>query len=128
MKKLFIVLISVLLLVIAGPSLAAKPSPKSILHCGCVLDEFGAVGVDMVYHEIEVSGNSGGHKRHLVTTTDDCGTGVYEEVEPFAEITQEWMRTGKDCLISGTDNNIELCEEFLEVPYEGLSCGGLVSD
>ena len=128
MKKFSIVLISIMLLMLAGPTLAAKPDPKTIRHCGCVLDAYGVTGVGMVYHDIEVAGKSGGHKRHLIGTYDDCGTGVFAAELPYAEITEEWLRSGADCLVTGTDANIADCP--LEEPFisEEDVCGSKVID
>ena len=82
----------------------------------------------MVYHDIEVAGKSGGHKRHLIGTYDDCGTGVLDTEAPYAEITEEWLRSGKDCLVSGTDTNIADCP--LEEPLINVAdvCGSEVID
>jgi hypothetical protein len=128
MKKLSILLIGLMLLVLAGPTLAAKPDPKTIRHCGCVLDQYGVTGVGMVYHDIEVAGKSGGHKRHLIGTYDDCGTGVIESEEPFAEITEEWSRSGTDCLVTGTDAYIAPCPDVEAFILEEDVCGSEVID
>jgi hypothetical protein len=128
MKKLSILLIGLMLLVLAGPTLAAKPGAKTIRHCGCVLDAYGVTGVGMVYHDIEVAGKSGGHKRHLIGTYDDCATGVFELEEPFAEITEEWLRSGADCEVTDLDDNIVQCPDEEPFILEEDVCGSKVID
>ena len=125
MKKLSLILISLLLFAFAGSTLAAKDA-KTILHCGCVFDEFGVVGVGMVYHEIDVAGNSKGHIGHLVGTFDDCFDGTFTEDTPN---TVPFIRSGEDCELSDSDDDIGQCTAFEDPdPVEGDDCGDLVID
>ena len=109
MKKLSILLISVMLLVLAGPTLAAKPDPKTIRHCGCSYVEIDGVGeVSMVFHDIIVAGKSNGHKNHVATTDDPdlCFAGTVDEEATY----EEFVRDQADCLMEGLDLGIAACE------------------
>ena len=111
MKKLSIALISIMLLTLAGSALAAKPGskdPKIIRHCGCVFDYTLDSGTEMLYHDIETSGNSKGHKNHDLGTFSDCWVGTYTEVETvFIPDTELWIRSGNDCEVTDMDPNID---------------------
>jgi hypothetical protein len=100
MKKLSIVLISIFLLVLAGPTLADKPDPKLIRHCGCVYDSIE--GVDMIFHDVVVAGNSQGHRNHLAGTQDACFAGMDGDVATY----ELWERDLRDCMLSGTNQNL----------------------
>ena len=124
MKKLSLVLLSLVLIGFAGSAIAAK-NAKDVLHCGCVLDQYGVEGHGMVYHEISISGNSKGHaKNHVNGSTSFCFTGDYEITEPYAPIEEEWMRTGPDCELSDVDD-LANCDTLEPVPSEGLDCGDI---
>ena len=116
MKKLSILLIGLMLLVLAGPTLAAKPDPKQIRHCGCVYDSLD--GASMIFHDLVIAGNSQGHRNHLATTDDFdlCFAGLDIDELPTYEM---WVRDEADCLISGTNNGLVDCVDQVEFD----SCG-----
>jgi hypothetical protein len=110
MKKLSFLLIGLMLLVLAGPTLAAKPEPKQIRHCGCVYDSLD--GTSMIFHDLVLPGNSQGHRNHLATLDDYdlCFAGLENE-EPTYEM---WVRDEADCMISGTNHGLVECVDELE--------------
>jgi hypothetical protein len=132
MKKLSLVLLALLLVGFAGSALAGK-SAKTIRHCGCTFDYTVESGTEMLYHDIETTGNSKGHgKNHVVGSFSDCWTGTYTEIEPgvFVPDTEQWMRSGDDCLVDGTDGTLADCDMGNEIPdddiLEGTDCGDVV--
>ena len=120
MKKLFIIVFSVLLLVLAGPTLAAKPDPKTIRHCGCSYVEIDGEGeASMVFHDITVAGKSKGHRNHVANAEDIefCFAGTVDEEATY----DEFVRDQADCLVDGEDSDIADCG--LEGPAEFAECG-----
>ncbi len=117
MKKLSLVLISLLLVGFAGSALAAKDA-KTIRHCGCVYDSISDEA-SMVFHDVVVSGKSQGHGNHLVDSEDLCFAGLDSEDLATFEL---WVRDADDCMVAGTNNGLIACdgqEEF-------ASCGSEV--
>lgn len=117
MKKLSLILISLLLFAFAGSTLAAKDA-KTIRHCGCVFDSIE--GVSMVFHDVLVSGNSQGHQNHLAGSEDLCFAGLDINEEPTFEL---WARDADDCMIDGTNAGLIACDGS-QVEFE--SCGSEV--
>lgn len=118
MKKLSLVLISLLLVGFAGSALAAKDA-KTIRHCGCVYDSID--GVSMVFHDVLVSGKSQGHRNHLVDSEDLCFAGLDLSEEPTFEL---WARDADDCMMEeGTNTGLSACDGS-QVEFE--SCGSEV--
>jgi hypothetical protein len=96
--------------------MAEPPAKSTILHCGCVIEESGAV--NMLYQEISVSSMSRGHDNHVAGTIDSCPAGD----ETFID----FVRTGDDCQIAGPElgDPIDMCGE--EGPVAGDVCGAQV--
>ena len=59
-----------------SPAMAAKET-TTILHCGCYYDSID--GASMLFHEIDVSIKSKGHRNHMVDSEDSCFTGLINE-------------------------------------------------
>ena len=120
MKKLSILLIGLMLLVFAGPTLAAKPEKANILHCGCAWD--GSVAT-MEYGANNISAKSRGHDAHIAGSIDSCKDGeVWNDVtEVFDDTFSDFVRNGDDCQVSGPPlgDPILVCEG----PVVGDSCG-----
>lgn len=121
MKKLSILLIGLMLLVLAGPTLAVKPDKSTILHCGCVWD--GDVTATMEYKELNISAKSRGHDAHVVGSVDSCKDGeVWNDItEVFDDTSSDFVRNGDDCQLSGPP----LGDPILGCvgPAAGDSCG-----
>jgi hypothetical protein len=116
MKKLIVSLSCLSALGFAGIAMAAPPVKAAICHCGCVLDANDVVG--MAYVDINVSSRAVGHRQHDQGTVDSCvnsdGTG-----------TEDFMRTGSDCQLSGPPvAGVDQCGDT--PPEAGSSCGTLV--
>jgi hypothetical protein len=134
MKKLSLVLLALSLVGFAGSALAkVDKSVKTIRHCGCTYDYTFESGTEMLYHDIETSGNSKGHgKNHVVGSFSDCWLGTYTEVEEgvFVPDTEQWMRSGDDCLVDGIDGTLADCdmgtEDTVDDILEGTDCGDVV--
>jgi hypothetical protein len=128
MKKLSFVLLALLLVGFAGSALAGK-NAKTIRHCGCTFDYTELSGTEMLYHDIETSGNSKGHgKNHIPGSFSDCWTGKFIEVElVFVPETEEWVRSGYDCLVDDADTSLGNCDmdtiETADDIVEGTDCG-----
>ena len=123
MKKLALVLLSLVLFGFAGTTMAKKPK-SDVLHCGCAWD--GDVAT-MEYGEISISSKSKGHDAHLVGTVDSCKDG-----EVFNETTQLWedtfsdfVRNVDDCQLLGDPlgDPILDCTEYDPEPEAGDPCG-----
>jgi hypothetical protein len=111
MKKLSFLLIGLMLLVLAAPTLAAKPEPKQIRHCGCVYDSLE--GTSMIFHDLVLPGKSQGHRNHLASTDDYdlCFAGLDIDELPTYEM---WVRDEADCMVSGTNTNLVICVDEAE--------------
>jgi hypothetical protein len=124
MKKLSILLISLMLLVLAGPTLAAKPDKATILHCGCVWD--GDVTATMEYKELNISAKSRGHDAHVIGTVDSCKDGeVWNDLtEVYDDTFSDFVRNGYNCQLSGDPlgDPILPCEGD-PAPVAGDECG-----
>jgi hypothetical protein len=127
MKKLTLVLLSLVLLGFAGSALAKKDK-STILHCGCAWDELAP---SMVYKEITISAKSRGHDAHVVGTIGSCYAGQ-AEVEPgvFEDVFVDFVRAGDDCQLSGPPlgDPILGCDEYDPAPLAGDLCGVEVID
>ncbi len=108
MKHVSLVVFSLFLIVFASTAMAGK-NAKQIRHCGCVYDSL--TGTDMVFHDVLVSGNSKGHRNHLVESDSLCFAGLNESEEPVYEL---WVRDADDCSVDGLDSNLALCETEVE--------------
>ena len=97
MKKLSILLISALLLVLAGPAMAKK-AKSTILHCGCAWD--GEVAT-MEYGENTVSAKSKGHDAHVFASVDSCYDGQVLVVDLLVDVYTDFVRTLADCQLAG---------------------------
>jgi hypothetical protein len=124
MKKFSILLIGLMLLVLAGPTLAAKPDKATILHCGCVWD--GDITATMEYHELNISAKSRGHDAHIAGSIDSCKNGeVWNDItEVFDDTFSDFVRNGDDCQVDGPPlgDPIFACEGD-PAPVAGDSCG-----
>ena len=109
MKKLPLVLFSLLLIGFAGPAAAAK-NAKQVLHCGCVYSSLD--GVSMVFHEISIAGNSQGHRNHVIDSEDLCFAGLDDNLDATYE---PWERDADDCMISGTNDGLVACVDQQEL-------------
>jgi len=110
MKKLSLVLISLLLVGFAGSALAAKDA-KTIRHCGCVYDSISDEA-SMVFHDVVISGKSQGHGNHLAGSEDLCFDGLDSEELATYEL---WVRDADDCMLDGSNDGLIDCvdqEEF----------------
>jgi hypothetical protein len=99
------------LLVLAAPTLAAKPEPKQIRHCGCIYESLD--GASMIFHDLVLPGKSQGHQNHLATTDDYdlCFAGLGIDELPTYEM---WVHDEADCMVSGTNTNLVACDGQLE--------------
>ena len=100
MKKLSMLLIGLMLLVLAGPTLAAKPDKANILHCGCAWDgEFAT----MEYGQNNISAKSRGHDAHIVGTIDSCKDGEVfnDDLQVWEDTFSDFVRNGNDCQVDG---------------------------
>lgn len=122
MKMLSLVLLSILLMGVAGVTMAAKPDKSTILHCGCDWDgEFAS----MIYSENTISAKSRGHDGHVAATIDSCYAGQ-EEVDAgvFADVYVDFVRSGDDCQVSGPPLGDPISDCPLESPpVAGDICG-----
>jgi hypothetical protein len=129
MKKLTLVLLSLVLFGFAGSAMAekpvdkpAKPEKSAILHCGCAWD---GIAANMEYKEISISSKSRGHDAHVATTVDSCFNGE-EEVEAgiFEDVYTDFVRSGDDCQLDGPPlgDPILDCPE-VDPPLVGDTCG-----
>lgn len=110
MKKLTASLACLLAFSVAGPVLAAPPGKANILHCGCVVDDQGNLG--MAYINANVSSKAKGHAKHGAGTIDSCFDGVSTFVD--------FQRDADDCQIDGTPLvGLSPCES----QAEGGTCG-----
>lgn len=134
MKKLPLVLMSVVLIGIAGVAMAGKPK-STILHCGCDWDGEAA---SMVYGENTISAKSKGHDAHSFGSMDSCYDGQVLVEDIPVDVYTDFVRTASDCQLSGPDlgDPIAFCttqEEadaalgldgtILYVPAVGDECG-----
>lgn len=114
MKKVLIVSILLVMSVVAGSALGARPEKSVILHCGC-----NEAGDNLVYKQISVSQNARGHAHHGQGTYDSCVDDLGNSVE--------LMRVSGDCLVSGPQLRapLPLCVELSETggPQAGDICG-----
>ena len=123
MKKLTLILFSLVLIGFAGIVMAEKPDKSTVLHCGCAWDgEFAT----MVYGEITISAKSRGHDAHIVGSIDSCKDGEVfnEELEVWEDTFSDFVRNGDDCQLSGPPlgDPILACEGD-PAPVAGDACG-----
>jgi hypothetical protein len=125
MKKLSILLIGLMLLVLAAPTLAAKPDKSIILHCGCVWD--GDVTATMEYSEINISSKSRGHDAHIIGTIDSCKDGEVwnDETEVYDDTFSDLVRNGDDCQLSGPPLGDPIGPCGVLAPVAGDSCAAV---
>ena len=130
MKKLTLILISLILIGATNQVLAAKEA-KGVRHCGCIYVATNETDgeASMVYQDLLVAGRSKGHRNHVIGSEDDCLSG-YEWVTPIegedylSPLYEAFVREGDDCMWSGTDPFILACD--LDIgPEEGDVCGSL---
>jgi len=124
MKKLSIVLLSLILIGMAGSVWAAKPIKSLVLHCGCVWDDIGEVA-SMEYKEITISSKSKGHDAHVAGSIDSCYNGQVEvETDVWEDDYADFVRSGADCQLDGPElgDPIDFCPEE-EPPVAGETCG-----
>ncbi len=72
MKKLTLVLLSLVLFGFVGNVLAKQPK-EDVYHCGCNAD-----GTDLVWTRLNVSKNSNGHRNHEADDPESCYTWVID--------------------------------------------------
>ena len=120
MKKFSILLIGLMLLVLAAPTLAAKPDKANILHCGCAWD---GVVATMEYGENNISAKSRGHDAHIAGSIDSCKDGeVWNDVtEVFDDTFSDFVRNGDDCQVDGPPLGDPILD--CDGPVVGDSCG-----
>lgn len=138
MKKLTIVLLSLVLIGMAGSVWAVKPAKSEVLHCGCVWDDFGEVA-SMEYKVITINSKSRGHDAHYFGSMDACFAGQVLEGDILVDVNIDFVRTAPDCQLAGPPlgDPIDFCttqEEadaallevppvVLYVPAAGDECG-----
>ena len=150
MKKLTLMLLSLVLAGFAGsamagkpdcgpatgapgmgvPTMANKPEKSTILHCGCEWDDLGLVA-SMVYKEITISSKSRGHDGHVAGTIGSCYAGQIEvSIDVYEDVFVDFVRNGDDCQLSGPPlgDPILDCTEFDPMPVAGDPCGVEVID
>ena len=120
MKMLSILLIGLMLLVLAGPTLAAKPDKSTILHCGCAWDDSVAT---MEYDENNISAKSRGHDAHIAGSIDSCKDGEVfnEELQVWEDTFSDFVRNGDDCQVDGPPLGDPIFD--CDGPVVGDSCG-----
>lgn len=121
MKKLTLVLLSLVLLGFAGTAMAKKDK-STVLHCGCAWDGLVA---SMEYSEISISSKSRGHDGHTAATVDSCYAGQVEvDTDVFEDVYIDFVRTGDDCQLDGPPlgDPIVDCPD-VEPPVAGDTCG-----
>jgi hypothetical protein len=120
MKKLSLVLLSLVLIGIAGIALAAKPDKSTILHCGCAWD--GAVAT-MEYGENNISAKSRGHDAHIAGSIDSCKDGEVfnDDLQVWEDTFSDFVRNGDDCQVDGPPLGDPILD--CDGPVVGDSCG-----
>jgi hypothetical protein len=149
MKYLSVLLLSLLLIGMAGSAVAKGPK-NDIMHCGCVYvaDEGSmTTGTASMEWKLLSIKNGKGHVNHVVNQEDDCLSG-YEEVLctqedvdllvegctevgdilGYTPLTTLFYRHNDDCLVDGPLDFLALCDnpdtELVdETPVEGTDCG-----
>ena len=111
MKKLSLVLLSLVLIGFAGIALAGKPTETMIAHCGCNYD-----GDAMEWQIITVNPNSKGHQNHEVDDTEEC----WDPTDTYVEYLD---RDYDDCELVGQLTGLETCAEVWQ---QDASCGDSV--
>jgi hypothetical protein len=125
MKRISLVLITVLLCAFAGAAMAEPKAKSTILHCGCSWDGLEA---SMLYGENTISAKSRGHDAHLVGTTDACYAGQIDVGDGvFQDVYTDFVRNGDDCQLDGPPlgDPIADCPD-LDGPVAGDACGVVV--
>ena len=135
MKKLTLVLLSLILIGFAGLAMAEKKPKSTILHCGCAWDGAEA---SMVYGENNISSKSRGHDAHAFGSMDSCFDGQVLVDDALVDVYTDFVRTASDCQLSGpalgdpidacttqeeADAAFELDGTVLYVPAAGDECG-----
>ena len=108
MKKLTLVLLSLVLLGFAGTAMAEKKAKSTILHCGCAWDGLEA---SMVYGENNISSKSRGHDAHVFGSMDSCFDGQVLVEDAFVDVYTDFVRTASDCQLDGPQlgDPIDMC-------------------
>lgn len=141
MKYLPVLLFSLLLIGMAGSTLAGDPK-NDIMHCGCVYvaDNETDGTASMEWSQLSIQ-NGKGHRNHVVGHSDDClsgyeeilcteedvsngaeGCSSTEDVKGYDPQYTTFYRGYDDCKIAGT-LNLALCTDSGEIPVEGDDCG-----
>jgi hypothetical protein len=113
MKKLFVVVASILVSLSFGSTLNAAPSKSNIYHCGCNDDASG-----LEWQLISVSNRSRGHLNHVGGSFEEC---IDAEENVFV-----YERLDSDCRVDGTINLVD-CDDpgttdVDETPEAGTTC------
>ena len=125
MKKLSIVMLSLILIGMAGSVWAEKKAKSEVLHCGCVWDDIGEVAT-MEYKVITISAKSRGHDAHVAGSIDSCKDGEIfnEETQLWEDTFSDFVRNGDDCQLSGPPLGDPILDcEGEPAPVAGDSCG-----
>ena len=125
MKKSSILFIGLMLLVLAGPTLAAKPDKANILHCGCAWDGLVAT---MEYGENNISAKSRGHDAHIAGSIDSCKDGEVfnDDLGVWEDTFSDFVRNGDDCQVDGPPLGDPILD--CDGPVAGDPCGIQVID
>ena len=91
MKRFIFCIVSLLVFAMINSAIAAPPEKANILHCGCVVDPDGNLG--MAFLDINVSSKAKGHAKHGIGDIDTC----FDGLETFAD----FQRTANDCWNGG---------------------------
>ena len=102
---------------------AEKPTEDLLYHCGCESSGDGTAEATsgLVWHEIIVSSNSKGHRKHLEEDEENC-TYVDE-----SQVTQDnFLQRGfNDVQDDGNEpalDGVDTCEDGVDCPTDGDSC------
>lgn len=151
MKKITLVLLSLVLIGMAGIAWAGGPK-NDIMHCGCVYvaDNETDGTASMEWKQLSIK-NGKGHRNHVVDQLDDCLSGYDEvfcteddvlnevpgclstaDVKSYDPTYTTFFRDNDDCLVAGNLNFLDLCDvpetEEDETPVEGDDCGFELED
>jgi len=126
MKKLSILLIGLMLLVLATPTLAAKPTEAGIYHCGCVaLDEKSAEATaELQWSLLIINSKSRGHRMHQMGDTETCTYLDIDEIEQEIELD----RSSRDCEVDTLLVGVDQCDagtdfgDVFATPTPGATC------
>jgi hypothetical protein len=125
MKKLLTIvwLAYVCLIGFTSTAWAVKPTEAVLFHCGCEASDEGTAEAtsDLVWHEIIVSSNSNGHRKHMVNDEENC---TY--VDELSVTTDNYLfrdsNDKQDQANSPPLNGVDACEVGVSCPVDGTSC------